>query len=105
MWQGIEVGTLPIYMGAPNVNYFMPCTKCILRTDDFKSPKHLAEFLLKLDENDDLYNEYFQWKNDDMRENFVKLYIEQDNCMKTANCRLCEYLRKVKAQGLKKTPT
>ena len=33
-----------------------------IHVDDFESPKHLAEYLHKLDQNDDLYNEYFLWK-------------------------------------------
>ena len=31
--------------------------------EDFTSAKNLALYLLKLDQNDDLYNEYFRWKN------------------------------------------
>ena len=29
---------------------------------DFPSPRHLANYLIKLDQNDTLYNEYFWWK-------------------------------------------
>ena len=33
-----------------------------IHVDDFDSPKDLATFLHKLDQNDDLYNNYFRWK-------------------------------------------
>lgn len=33
-----------------------------IHVDDFKSPYELAKYLLLLDKNDDLYNEYFRWK-------------------------------------------
>lgn len=33
-----------------------------IHVDEFESAKELAEYLHKLDKNDDLYNEYFQWK-------------------------------------------
>lgn len=33
-----------------------------LHVEDFKSPKHLANYLHQLDQNDTLYNSYFQWK-------------------------------------------
>lgn len=33
-----------------------------IHIDDFESPKHLAQYLHKLDKNDDLYNSYFKWK-------------------------------------------
>ena len=41
--------------------------KSYIHVDDFESPKELAEYLHKLDEDDDLYNEYFKWK--------VKIYF------------------------------
>ena len=36
--------------------------KSYIHVDDFEGPKELAEYLKKLEENDDLYNEYFRWK-------------------------------------------
>ena len=36
--------------------------KSYIHVDDFEGPKELAEFLKKLEENDDQYNEYFRWK-------------------------------------------
>ena len=36
--------------------------KSYIHVDDFESPAELAAFLRKLDADDDLYNEYFQWK-------------------------------------------
>jgi glycoprotein 3-alpha-L-fucosyltransferase len=33
-----------------------------IHVDDFASPRDLAEYLHKLDTNDNLYNEYFRWK-------------------------------------------
>lgn len=33
-----------------------------IHTDEFASPKELAEYLNILDKNDDLYNSYFKWK-------------------------------------------
>ena len=36
--------------------------KSYIHVDDFDGPKELAEFLKKLEDNDDMYNEYFRWK-------------------------------------------
>jgi hypothetical protein len=33
-----------------------------IHVDDFESPEQLAQYLHKLDQHDDLYNEYFRWK-------------------------------------------
>lgn len=48
-----------------------------IHVDDFTSPKELSKYLNFLDENDDLYNSYFQWKG---QGEFVKNYFF---------CRLC----------------
>ena len=34
-----------------------------LHVEDYATPKDLAELLLKLDKDDDLYNNFFRWKN------------------------------------------
>ena len=34
-----------------------------IHVDDFSSPKFMADYLLMLNEHDDLYSEYFNWKN------------------------------------------
>merc|ERR1719461_2808665 len=36
--------------------------KSFIHVDDFAGPADLAEYLKKLDGDDDLYNSYFQWK-------------------------------------------
>merc|ERR1711997_866023 len=36
--------------------------KSYIHVDQFAGPKELGEYLLKLDKDDELYNEYFQWK-------------------------------------------
>ena len=33
-----------------------------IHVDDFEGPKQLAEYLHKLDQDDNLYQQYFQWK-------------------------------------------
>ena len=33
-----------------------------IHVDEFNSPRQLAEYMHILDNNDDLYNEYFRWK-------------------------------------------
>ena len=52
---------LPIAMGARLEDYEMAAPhKSFLHVDQFTGPEHLAKFLHKLDQNDTLYNEYFQ---------------------------------------------
>jgi glycoprotein 3-alpha-L-fucosyltransferase len=50
-------------MGPSRSDYELVAPKnSFIHVDDFDSPKLLAEYLDKLDEDDELYNEYFRWK-------------------------------------------
>ena len=50
-------------MGARKEDYLRSAPqKSFIHVDDFESPEDLAKYLEELDRNDDLYNEYFQWK-------------------------------------------
>ena len=51
-----------------------------IHVDDFDTPKQLAAYLNLLDQFDDLYNSYFQWKGTG---EFIKNYFF---------CRLCALL-------------
>ena len=54
---------IPIVMGARPEDYAIAApTKSYIHVDDFDSPKELADYLHKLDQDDQLYNEYFKWK-------------------------------------------
>ncbi|KAK3580931.1 hypothetical protein CHS0354_008225 [Potamilus streckersoni] len=54
---------IPIVMGAAPEDYARAAPPhSYIHVEDFETPKLLAEYLHKLDQNDDLYNEYFAWK-------------------------------------------
>ena len=54
---------IPIAMGARPEDYERASPEhSYIHVDDFAGPKELAEHLHKLDQDDHLYNEYFQWK-------------------------------------------
>ena len=54
---------IPIVMGARPEDYAIAApSKSYIHVDDFDSPKELADYLHKLDQDDQLYNEYFKWK-------------------------------------------
>jgi len=60
---GLEHNVLPIVMGARKEDYEKSSPfKSFIHVDDFSGPDELAEYLKKLDNDDDLYNSYFQWK-------------------------------------------
>jgi len=50
-------------MGGADYDSIAP-PNSFINVKDFKSPKHLAEYLMKLDQSDDLYERYFDWKKE-----------------------------------------
>ena len=67
---------IPIALGARPEDYAAVAPpKSYIHVDDFESPKHLAEYLLTLDRNDDLYNEYFRWKGTGQWVHYVALLL------------------------------
>lgn len=60
---GLQHDVIPIVMGAAPEDYARAAPPhSFIHVDDFESPEQLAQYLHKLDQNDDLYNEYFRWK-------------------------------------------
>ena len=54
---------VPIVMGARPEDYERSAPYySFIHVDDFEDAKDLAKYLHKLDEDDELYNEYFKWK-------------------------------------------
>lgn len=62
LYNPLAVGTVPIVLGTLRENYEkLVLGDSFIHVDDFASPKELADYLLLLDSNDDLYLKYFQW--------------------------------------------
>ena len=63
-WQNaLHNDILPIVMGPSIQDYeAVAPPKSFIHVDSFESPAHLAQYLHILDQDDDLYNEYFAWK-------------------------------------------
>lgn len=70
----LAAGALPIYMGAPNIDAWLPGKKSIINTADFSNPKELAEYINHLNDNDNEYEEYFAWKKEGLSEGFKDKY-------------------------------
>lgn len=79
-------------MGAPKEDYLSHTPEhSFIHVDDFASPKDLADFLLLLDRNDTLYNEYFEWKGTGQ---FINTFF---------SCRLCAMLHQVRPEDPPRT--
>jgi hypothetical protein len=65
--------SVPVYLGAPNIDDFAPGDHCFINATDWKSPEALAQYLLKLAGDESLYAEFFEWKESPFRPRFSEL--------------------------------
>lgn len=82
-------GSVPIYLGAPNIETFAPGDHCYINVNDFANPRALAEYVRFLAHDENAYNAYFAWKQKPLRAGFVDLAMQMDTSSET---RLCEWL-------------
>ena len=70
-------GSVPVYLGAPNINDFAPGDRCFINASDFNSPASLAEYLLAVSKDEALYQSYFEWKTKPFSPTFAKMLDQQ----------------------------
>jgi hypothetical protein len=93
----LDAGTVPVYLGAPNILKFAPAERSVIRACDFDSLEDLADYLLYLDRNETAYNEYLSWKKVGPSEEFQALMQVTEPstfcsmCMVAAHRRLGAY--------------
>ncbi len=66
-YQPLLTGTIPIYLGAPNIEEFAPGDDCFINAHDFASPAELAEFVRHADPA-----QFHHWRQRDLRPGFAK---------------------------------
>ena len=61
LYRGLLSETVPVVLGGAHYTRFAP-PHSYINTQDYESPKQLAEYLIKLSENRKLYAHYFEWR-------------------------------------------
>ena len=82
-------GSVPVYLGAPNVAVFAPGEHCYIDVADFAGPRHLAEYLASLGRQEAHYQAYLRWKHQPLRPGFLAMVERQRH---RPLCRLCMLL-------------
>lgn len=85
-------GSVPIYLGAPNINDFAPGDKCFINAADWDSPESLARYILSVSQDKELYQRYFDWRTKPFRPYFVSLLEQQKE---HAFVRLCRKIQDI----------
>lgn len=89
-------GSVPVYLGAPNIDEFAPGDDCFINAADFASPRHLADYLKTLDADTARYGDCLAWKQKPFRPRFLDLVESQRLDFR---CRLCEKLRNIRRRS------
>ncbi|CAG8671852.1 16589_t:CDS:1 [Dentiscutata erythropus] len=76
--------SIPIYMGAPDIDDYVP-PHSIIKVTDFENVEDLVKYIYKVANNQTLYESYFEWKKDKTYENFCKL------CRQTEEQTICRF--------------
>jgi len=66
------VGSVPVVLGAPNIDQLAPADNCYLDVRDFSDPAALAARLLALSRDPRAYEELLAWKTRPLRARFAR---------------------------------
>jgi hypothetical protein len=55
-------GSVPVYLGAPNISEFAPVDGCYINAAEFAGPAELANCLLQLNRDEAAYARYLNWR-------------------------------------------
>ena len=91
LYDPLLAGSVPIYLGAPNVENYVPGKNCFINIADFESPKALAEYINSCYQNEDEYMKFHEWRTQDLFSDFVNRVEVQDV---DPFIRLCQILDK-----------
>jgi hypothetical protein len=86
----LVAGSVPLYLGAPNVAEFAPAEHCFVNVADFAGPAELAEYVRALDADADAYARYLAWKAAGPSAHFLGM---AERFRMPPLCRLCARLR------------
>lgn len=76
-FEPLQAGSVPVYLGAPNIMDYVPSYSAFVDATDFSSPKDLAEFMNQCYKDKTLYDSLLSWKERPFLPSFVKLVKEQ----------------------------
>jgi len=92
-WKSLRLGMVPVCWGGRSRKDYERIApgSSFIHVDDFASIKELAQYLLKVDKDPELYNSYFEWR----KTSWVNTAEEESN---RSACELCMEMLKPKTQ-------
>lgn len=88
-FQPLLVGSVPVVLGAPNIDDMAPGDQCYINVQDFQSVAALASHLQILAKDETMYQRYHAWRHRPLRPGFLALEALEHRSILV---RLCEAL-------------
>ncbi|CAF3054167.1 unnamed protein product [Rotaria socialis] len=98
LWQPLAAGSVPLYLGAPNIDEWLPCYdySCIINLRNFTSVEDVANLIRSLTRNRTRYIEYHQWRREKhVRPSFITMtdYFQEAN-KHSIECLICDMVHR-----------
>lgn len=90
--RALEVGLIPVFMGAPQARHYVPNANSALFVDDFDSPQALAARMHEINKNDTLFESFFEYRTNPgaISKEFRDLWLTPRPDL---GCKLCEMIK------------
>ncbi|KAL3780861.1 hypothetical protein HJC23_001594 [Cyclotella cryptica] len=88
LWMAFHAGTIPVVLGPSNIKEHIGSIHGVIYVDDFASIQDLAEYLIKVSNNQTLYESYHAWRNEPYPEKFLEKY---NFTLVHSSCRMCRW--------------
>ena len=110
VFRTIHMGSVPVYLGAPNLRDWLPDGKSVLMVDDFESPEALAKHIKWLDANPAEYDKLLEFKKKNFTSTNTKLIetlanrewgintIRKMNFVTGFECHVCDQIHRNRAR-------
>ena len=89
LYQGLRAGSVPVYIGAPNIRDFIPENSAVF-VEDFPSLEALVQYLNAAIGDETLYNKHLEWKDRPFPGHFVNSAIEKP--LDYVHCQICDHI-------------
>jgi hypothetical protein len=90
-YHALASGCLPVYMGAPDIDLYLPAPNAVIHANDFADAASLGQYLQYLLQNSTAYWEHLQWKWTELHNGLPRMAKLRYLALSTWPCRACEY--------------
>ena len=87
LWGAYAAGSIPVYLGAPNIQRFVPSPDSFVDVGAYSTPRSLAAHLNAILSHKNIYDGYHAWRKRPLDQSFKSMY---NFTHIHSRCRVCE---------------